>query len=129
MPRRLSRAAGPVFVSAGVLHFVIPRTYIAIMPDWLPAHRELVFASGVAEAAGGIGLMATDARVRRGGMWLLLATLAGVFPANIHMALHPERYRIPGGRATLLARLPLQLVFALWVVRAAGAGPAGGRVR
>jgi uncharacterized membrane protein len=117
-----------VFVGAGALHFVIPRTYISIMPDWLPAHRELVYASGVAEAAGGIGLMATDVRVRRGGMWLLLATLAGVFPANIHMALHPERYRIPGGRATLLARLPLQLVFALWVVRAAGAGQAGGRV-
>ena len=108
-----------MFVGAGVLHFVIPKPYVSIMPDWLPAHRELVFASGVAEAAGGVGLMVSDEGVRRRAMWLLLATLAGVFPANIHMALHPERYRVPGGRGTLLARLPLQLVFALWVVRAA----------
>ena len=119
MRRPLTRAAGPVFVGAGVLHFVIPKAYVSIMPDWLPAHRQLVYVSGVAEAAGGVGLMAADARVRRGAMWLLLATLTGVFPANIHMSLHPERYRVPGGRATLMARLPLQLVFALWVVRSA----------
>lgn len=130
MRRRLIRAAGPFFVGAGVLHFVIPKAYISIMPDWLPAHRELVYASGVLEAAGGIGLMAPDAGVRQGAMWLLLATLTGVFPANIHMALHPERYRVPGGRAALLARLPLQPVVGLWVVRAARAGQAaGGRVR
>jgi uncharacterized membrane protein len=115
----LSRAAGPFFVGAGALHFIIPRAYIAIMPDRLPAHRELVYASGVAEAVGGIGLMVPDPRVRRGAMWLLLATLTAVFPANIHMAQHPGRYRVPGGRAALLARLPLQPVFALWVVRAA----------
>jgi uncharacterized membrane protein len=88
------------------------------MPDWLPAHRELVYVSGVAEAAGGIVIMASDARVRDGAMWLLLATLVGVFPANIHMALHPERYGVPGGRVTLPARLSLQAVLALWVVRA-----------
>jgi uncharacterized membrane protein len=39
-----------------------------------------------------------------------------VFPANVHMALHPERYaRIP--RWVLYARLPFQVVFVLWVWR------------
>ena len=39
-----------------------------------------------------------------------------VFPANLHMALHPEDYReLPGGAPALWARLPLQAVFIAWV--------------
>src|SRR5689334_4793754 len=109
---------GPVFVLAGANHFISPRFYRAIMPDYLPAHDELVAASGVAEAIGGLGLLAPSPRVRRWSMWWLLATLAAVFPANVHMALHPERYaRIP--RAALYARLPFQGVFMWWVVASA----------
>ena len=108
----IERLCGPVFIAAGVNHFVMPRAYEAIMPDYLPAHRELVAVSGVAEIAGGAALL--HPRTRRVGAWWLLATLAAVFPANLHMALHPERYpKIP--RAALYARLPFQLVFAAWV--------------
>jgi uncharacterized membrane protein len=74
-----------------------------------------VLASGVAEAVGGAGLLLP--RTRRAAGWWLLATLAAVFPANLHMAVHPERYaKIP--RWALLARLPFQLVFAAWVTAA-----------
>jgi uncharacterized membrane protein len=116
--RALKLAAGPVFVLAGLLHFTRPRPYVAIMPDYLPAHRELVFASGLAEAAGGAGLLSASPRVRRwAGRWLV-ATLVAVFPANLHMALNAHRYRaIP--KAALWARLPLQLVFIRWVLAAA----------
>ena len=108
----LRRLAGPVFVLAGALHFVRPRMYEAIMPDYLPAHRELVYASGAAEAAGGAGLL--FAATRRPAGWWLILTLAAVFPANLWMAQHPERYRkIPA--AALWARLPLQLGFMAWV--------------
>ena len=114
----LARLAGPFFVFAGTMHFVIPRTYESIMPDYLPAHRELVIASGVAEIAGGAGLMASSQTIRRWAGWWLLATLAAVFPANLHMALHPDRYsHIPA--AALYGRLPVQAVFAAWVVAAA----------
>jgi uncharacterized membrane protein len=112
----LKRLCGPVFIAAGINHFVMPRTYEAIMPDYLPAHKELVAASGVAEIVGGAALM--HPHTRRLGAWWLIATLAAVFPANLHMALHPERYeRIP--RGGLYARLPLQLLFAAWVRSAA----------
>jgi uncharacterized membrane protein len=95
---------------------VMPKAYVAIMPDYLPAHKELVAASGVAEIAGGAALM--HPRTRRLGAWWLIATLIAVFPANLHMALHPERYkRIP--RGALYARLPVQLLFAAWVRSAA----------
>ncbi len=104
--------AGPVMIAAGVNHFVMPRTYEAIMPDALPAHRELVLLSGLAEVLGGLGTL--HPATRRAAGWWLLAVLVAVFPANVHMALHPERYpQIPA--AALLLRLPLQLVMA-WLV-------------
>lgn len=108
----LRRLAGPLFVFTGVLHFLRPRMYEAIMPDYLPAHRELVYASGAAEAAGGLGLL--FAATRRPAGWWLILTLVAVFPANVWMAQHPERYRrIP--EPALWARLPLQLGFIAWV--------------
>jgi uncharacterized membrane protein len=111
--RRVARVfAGPVMAAAGINHFVMPRTYEAIMPDYLPAHRELVYASGVAELGSALATM--HPRTRRAGGWALIATLVAVFPANLHMALHPERYRnIP--EAALWARLPLQLGIIAWI--------------
>lgn len=111
----LRKLCGPFFVFAGAMHFVIPRTYEAIVPPYLPAHRELVYASGVAEIAGGVGLMADATREPAG--WWLIATLVAVFPANLHMALHPEQFP-KVSRGALYARLPFQLVFIGWVRRA-----------
>ena len=112
----LARLFGPFFVFAGIMHFVIPRQYEAIVPDYLPAHRELVVASGVAEIAGGLGVM--HPRTRRIASWWSVATLIAVFPANLHMALHPDRYKVPGGRTALYARLPVQLLFIAWALAA-----------
>jgi uncharacterized membrane protein len=109
--------AGPVMTFAGVMHFLKPRWYMRIMPPYLPAHRELVYASGVAEIAGALGTM--HPRTRRPAGLFLIATLVAVFPANVHMALHPEDFRdVPGGAGALYARLPLQGLFVYWVWRA-----------
>lgn len=118
MPRSFKNAAGPVFIGAGLLHFLKPKPYEAIVPDYLPAHRELVYLSGVAEAAGGAALLSKNPTVRKYGAYWLIATLVAVFPANLHMALNPDRYKqIP--KAALWARLPLQLGFIRWVLAAA----------
>ena len=112
--RQLRALAGPVFVGAGILHFVMPRVYRRIVPPYLPAPMALVYASGVAEIAGGVGLM-TRTRRRLASRWLI-ATLLGVFPANLHMALHPEEFSaVPGGAVSLWARLPVQAVLIAWV--------------
>jgi uncharacterized membrane protein len=109
--------AGPFFVIAGALHFIWPRPYRAIVPPWVPAPEAMVAASGVAEIAGGAGLIVP--RTRRLAGWWLVATLIGVFPANLHMALHPELYpKIPGGARALWARLPFQGVFIAWALAA-----------
>lgn len=109
----MRRLFGPFFALAGVMHFVVPRAYAAIVPDWLPADRRaVVYASGVAEIAGGLALL--HPRTRRAGSRWSVATLLAVFPANVHMALHPERFRVPGGRRALYARLPLQALLVAW---------------
>ena len=109
----MRRSFGPVFIFAGIMHFVIPRVYESIVPDYLPARRALVYASGVAEIAGGAAVL--HPRTRRVGSWWSVATLIAVFPANVHMALHPDRYpTIPGRRASLIARLPLQALIIAW---------------
>ena len=109
----MKRAFGPMFVLAGTMHFVIPKTYEAIIPDYLPAHRALVYASGVAEIAGGLGSMLPSTRKK--ARLLNIATLIAVFPANLHMALNPDRYKqVPGGKPALYGRLPLQVLFLAW---------------
>jgi uncharacterized membrane protein len=118
--RAIRLLAGPFFILAGVMHFIIPKAYRRIVPPYLPAHATLVYASGVAEIAGGIGL--TSRTWRRPAGWWLIATLIAVFPANVEMALHPEDYpKVPGGSKALWARLPFQAVFVAWVRLAMGA--------
>jgi uncharacterized membrane protein len=119
MSRSQRRLAG-FFAFAGTMHFVIPRSYEAIMPPALPRHREAVALSGVAEIVGGAAVLAQP--TRRFARWWLLGLLLAVFPANVHMALNPEQVRgldlnrIP--RWALWARLPLQPLAMLWVWRA-----------
>lgn len=115
--RVLRSLAGPAFVIAGSLHFVIPKVYRRIMPPYVPAPEAMVYASGVAEIAGGLGLMLKSPR--RAAGWWLIATLVAVFPANLHMALNPEDYpEVPGGALALWARLPFQAIFVRWVLSA-----------
>ena len=113
----MSRALlGVTFLTTGVLHFLRPRMYEAIMPRYLPAHRELVYASGVAEIAGGAGVL--HSRTAKPAGWWLIATLIAIFPANVEMAVHAERFRkIP--RPLLWARLPLQGAMIAWVWKTA----------
>ena len=114
-----------LFVVAGVLHFVIPRTYVAIMPSWLPAWLPsplmLVYLSGVFEALGGIGLLLSATRVT--AAIGLIVLLAAVFPANVEML---RLAQARGASALFIAacwiRLPLQPLLMWWVWRVAHAG-------
>lgn len=110
-PQRLLSVA---FIAAGLLHFLRPEPYERIVPDYLPAHAEIVLVSGAAEIAGGAGV--AFARTRPvAGIWLV-ALLVAVFPANLNMALNAERFAsIPP--ALLWARLPLQGLLIWWAWR------------
>jgi uncharacterized membrane protein len=117
---RSQRLLAGFFAFAGAMHFMIPRSYEAIVPPWVPLKSEAVLVSGVAEIVGGAALLPHHSR--RFARWWLLALLAAVFPANVHMALNPEQVRgLDLGRTprwALWARLPLQPLAMLWVWRA-----------
>jgi uncharacterized membrane protein len=100
------------FSYAGVTHFTGPEFFVAIVPPYLPEPLLLVYLSGVAEIAGGVGVLIP--RLRRLAGWGLLALLVAVYPANIHMALHPEQFPQMTPMA-LYVRLPIQFVLAAWV--------------
>jgi uncharacterized membrane protein len=102
--------AAAFWIAAGTNHFANPRFYKAIVPPPLDRWKETVnVLAGAAEL--GVGLAVLPGRTRRGARWWLLATLVAIYPANIHMALRPERF--PKYRKELLwARLPVQGLFA-----------------
>ena len=61
------------------------------MPAWVPAHREVILGSGVAEIVLGAGLLHPATRQLAG--WGSVALLLGVFPANLKMAADAHGHR------------------------------------
>jgi len=106
--------AAAFFIVAGINHFYNPVFYRKIVPPALPAPGALVAISGVAEIAGGIGLLIRP--LRRAAVWGLIALLIAVFPANVYML--TTRDQIPDLHIAtwlLWLRLPLQAVLIAWV--------------
>lgn len=67
----------PAYVAASVLHFVVPELYVQIAPPVLPAALVLVYLSGLAEIAVGIGLLIP--RTRQYAAWATVALLIAIF--------------------------------------------------
>ena len=119
--RRVARVLLAVgMVAVGIAHFANPDPFVRIVPGYLPAPLVLVYVSGAAEIAGGLGLLVP--RLRRLASYGLIALYVAVFPANVHMALHDIQLQ-PGGdlpQWAMWARLPLQaglIAYAWWVGR------------
>ena len=105
------------FAVSGVVHLVKPQVFTPLIPRQLPAHRELILGSGVAELVCAAGL--THPRTRRWAGYASAALLVGVFPGNIKMALDAQRSNNTAFKAGTVARLPLQLPLIRGALRAA----------
>jgi uncharacterized membrane protein len=101
---------------SGILHFVRPGPFVAIVPKSLPRKRELVWASGVCEL-GGAALMSVPATRALGGKLTALLFVV-VLPANVSMALRSARKPF-WYRAMTWLRLPLQIPLVRWAWRSA----------
>jgi uncharacterized membrane protein len=102
-------------VGAGLNHFLSPEPYLGMMPAEIPErfHVLLVDISGIAEMAGGLGLILPA--TRRLAAWGLIALYVAIFPANLNMAInHLPLGTKPIDAWLLWARLPLQLVLIVW---------------
>ncbi len=107
-------ALAAIFLTGGVMHLVKPAIYRPVMPGWLPAHDALIVVSGIAEIAGGAGLLARRTRRAAGAGLILL--LVAVFPANVEM-LRAYRGQSSAWATLLWLRLPLQGVLIWWTWR------------
>jgi uncharacterized membrane protein len=114
-----------VFIVAGTLHFVRSAAYAGIVPPTFPHPLALVYLSGAAELAGGIGVLIARVRVLAGRGLILL--LIAVFPANAQMLVNARVSHVPRWfEVVLWLRLPLQVLIIAWVWRATvRAGPDG----
>ena len=108
---------GATFILAGINHFRNPAPYLQIMPDYLPAHEELIAISGAAEILGGLGVLLP--KTQRAAAWSLILLLLAVFPANIYAAQNGmEVFGKDVPKWALWARLPMQILLIWWVYKA-----------
>ena len=103
---RGTRVLAGIFTVSGVVHLVKPAAYEPIMPSWVPAHREVILGSGVAEIVLAGAMLAP--RTRRLGGWGSLVLLLGVYPANVKMAVDAAGRGNTALTAVAVGRLPLQ---------------------
>lgn len=98
------------YILAGIMHFVKPKFFLAIVPPYLPNPKAMVFWSGIFEMALGVGLLFENRRSFSATGIILL--LIAVFPANLYMA-YGEKFQ---KMSPLIrwGRLPLQLVLIWW---------------
>ena len=105
-----------LFVVAGIAHFVFPDAYVRIVPPFLPQPEVLVWVSGIAAIAGGIGILVPN--TRRMAAFGLVVLLIAVFPANIYMAVaHVPSTGLAGKSWIQWLRLPLQAPLIWWAWR------------
>ncbi|HMB64369.1 MAG TPA: hypothetical protein VKN36_14920 [Eudoraea sp.] len=100
-----------MYLLAGVMHFIKPKTYMRIIPGYLPWPRLLVYLSGISEIVLGIGLCFAEIRdLSIYGILLMLTIFL-----SVHVSMITEvntRQGIP--LWILILRLPLQGVLMYW---------------
>jgi uncharacterized membrane protein len=107
------------YAAAGVLHLAKPDAFLPIVPDWVPAAREVILATGACELAGAAALMTTRLRKAAGIMLALYAVC--VFPANLKHAFYDVQVpSLPTSWWYHGPRLALQPVLVWWALFCGG---------
>ena len=100
------------YTYVGVRHFIDPDFFLAIMPNYLSFHLELVYLTGIFEILCGVFLLFNKTRTY--SAYALIFLLIIVFPANIHLVESQLSQSILGVTKTQsIIRLPFQVLFIL----------------
>ena len=100
-----------LYVFGGLMHFIKPKIYLRIMPLYLPAHKAMVFWSGVTEVLLGLGLLWEA--TRNIAVFGIICMLAIFLLVHFHM-LSSQKAAAGIPRWVLLCRVPLQFVLMYW---------------
>ncbi len=106
------------------MHIRSPEAFLDITPEWVPFPDQVVFWTGIAELAGGLGLLIPPMLISRiryaAGIGLAVYAIC-VFPANVNHAVN--NIAIEGTTLSWLyhgPRLLFQPVFIWWALIAGG---------
>ncbi|TRO65382.1 DoxX family protein [Christiangramia sabulilitoris] len=102
---------GFMYIIAGIFHFLKPRMYMRIMPRYLPAHKTLVYLSGLAEILLGIGLFFPD--TKDFSIYGIILMLSIFLLVHFYML---SSKKAAAGIPTwiLIVRIPLQFFLMWW---------------
>jgi uncharacterized membrane protein len=101
---------GGIYFILGIVHFTHTGFYRPLMPKFLPAHDALIYWSGIAEIALGLGVLFPVTRSI--ALWGIIAMLAVFLLVHVNMLL-------PGNRLdmslwALGLRIPIQFALMYW---------------
>jgi uncharacterized membrane protein len=122
MPKRnvLRWIMAAFYATAGLGHLLRPEAFLPIVPDWVPAPRDVILVTGACELAGAAALLTSRFRLIAGFMLALYALC--VWPANIKQAVgHIHLPPLPDSWWYHGPRLALQPVLIWWALYCAGA--------
>lgn len=104
---------GIMYIFAGVMHFIKPKAYIKIMPDYFKHKTFLVKASGAAEIGCGAALLYEP--TKDFAIYGIVAMLIIFLTVHINMLKGKKEGRgIP--KIILILRLPLQFLLIWWAI-------------
>ena len=106
-------ALAMMLIATGVAHFTNTEPMIEMMPDFMPAKRELVYFTGVCELLAVVGLLMRKTAKLTAVM--LIIFFVAILPANIAGSLKQVQFGgMEAGAMYLLFRIPLQILFISW---------------
>ncbi|MCH8534498.1 MAG: DoxX family protein [Flavobacteriaceae bacterium] len=104
---------GIMYFFAGIMHFIKPKAYMRVMPQFLPAHKTLVYLSGVAEIILGIGVLFPE--TRNLSILGIVAMLVVFFLVHFNM-LRGGKHAAGVPLWILILRIPIQLLLIWWAL-------------
>ncbi len=100
-----------MYIVAGIFHFLKPKSYMRIMPRYLPSHKLLVHLSGEAEII--LGILICIPATKNLGIYGIILMLAVFLLVHFYM-LSSEKAGAGIPKWALIARIPLQFLLMYW---------------
>ena len=97
-----------MYIIIGIKHFTDLNFFMAIMPPYIPFHKELIYISGFFEVL--FGLLLLFHKTRKIASWGIIILLICIFPANIYLYFSDEaREILKITKEQALIRMPFQI--------------------
>lgn len=112
---RIAMSSMLVFTAIG--HFLFTKGMSMMIPKFIPFKESFVYLTGIFEVLLAIALLIPKLKVMSG--WALIIFLLLMLPANVYASMNNINYQkgtFDGhGPAYLWFRIPLQIVFIIWI--------------